>query len=361
MALAREVDQLADTVRGDRAGQKIRDDAYNVIESRRKSPPLLEKERHRTVGDLLAPEQIQAIAKGSVLHDQSENRHEYVGLDGKEVVIQRDTAQLFLLFAEAAAEAAHDPVGFDGVKIEEGLDLEGHYFAVRFFGFGGEFALSADKILTHQQHDRRADEGQQRHDLAVMPDHKEGRYEIENRDDDGGQPGDGVFADGHHVGIEAVEQIAAGILADGHPVRVDDLVEDIRLDIVVDIDGEPGRNAVDEIREGQTESGAAEHDGDHKAELITLIAGDDIDHMFAGDARDERHGGAEHAEQDIKHDHPAIALAVGKDPAPVIQNLAEGAVMDRVAELMERAEKRTIFRRDLFHMLTASPKSIKLL
>ena len=45
------------------------------------------------------------------------------------------------------------------------------------------------------------------------------------------------------------------------------LIENIRLDVVVDIDADPGGDPADQAGKNQTEDRAAQHDRDHGAEL----------------------------------------------------------------------------------------------
>ena len=287
----------------------------------------------------MAPQQEQRIAEGCILNHHAKQRKQHVGLDGEHIVVQADLAELVLPIAQLLPIALHHAEGLDGVEMIKGLHLKAHHFAAGLLDLAGVFPLLADQDLGHEQHDRGAGKGDEGHDLVIVPDHGEGHDKIIDCDDDGRKPADGVFADGAHIAVEAVEQIAAGIGADGLPVHIDDLIEDIRLDIVVDGNAEFRGNARNDTAEDKIEKRAAKHDTDHQAKLGGLIAGDDIDDILAGDAGDDAKAGAEDAEQRIKQDGELIAPAVGKDPTPIVQDLAEGTFLPAQSQRMERSKE----------------------
>ena len=202
-----------------------------------KNSALLQKQRHRTKCDLVGPKEEQAVAESRVLHDHRQNRHEYICLDREGVVHQAGLFETLLPVAEPLPEGLRHAEGFDRIKIIEGFDLEGGHAGADLLHLLRVFALLADQVLRHEKHDRRRREGDQGHDLVVMPDDDKCQCKIIECDDDGGKPADGVLAHGRDVGIEAVQDVSARVGVDRLPVHVNDLVEDVRLDVVVDIDG----------------------------------------------------------------------------------------------------------------------------
>ena len=343
MALPGQLDKLPDAVSGDGAGEEARHNADHVVEGVGQADPLLQEEGHGAVGDLVAPEKEEAVAKGGVLNDQAQDRQEHIGLDGKKVVFQADLLHLLLPAAELFAVVFHHAEGLDGVEIIKGLHLKAHHLAARLLDLAGVIPLLADQVLGHEQHHGGTGKGEQGHDLVVMPDQREGDDEVIERNDDRGQPGDGVFADGADVAVEAVEQVSAGIGIDGLPVHVDDLVKDIRLDVIIDVDAELCGNAADQVGKQQAEAGAAQQNGNQKAQLAGLVAGDDIDQFLAGHAGNQRKAGAENAEERVKDHRRLVPPGIAEDPAPVLQDLPEGALLLPLAQRMERLEKRPFF------------------
>ena len=350
--LPRQLDQLTDTVGRNRAVQERRNDAYHVVEGRGKAGALLQKERHGAIGDLVAPKQIQAVAKGGILHQQPQHRHEDIRLYGKEIVIQADGLHLLLPGAQLAPIGFHHAKGLDGVEVGKGIHLKGHHLAAGLFDLAGVFPLLTHQILAHQQHDRRTGKGQQAHHLVVMPDERKGHHEIIERDHDGRQPADRVFADRAHIAVEAVEQIAAAVGVDRLPVHIHDLIEDIGLNVIVDVQADFCGQTADQAGEEQAEGRAAQHKGDHQSQLAGLIAGNDIDGIFAGHAGHEAEGGADDTKQRVEQDRPLIALCVPKDPAPVLQDLMKAAVLPALAERMQGVKKRPVFVSFLIHAFT---------
>lgn len=71
---------------------------------------------------------------------------------------------------------------------------------------------------------------------------------------------------------------------------------------------------------------------------ICLIAGDNIDQIFTGNAIDQAQRGADNTEDGIKKDSPFVADTVGEDPFPVIDDLPEGTVLDTACQGMQRLE-----------------------
>ena len=89
-----------------------------------------------------------------------------------------------------------------------------------------------------EQKEGRACKCQQRHHHIIMQYDKESRDKMVNGDNDRGQPGNGVPGHRPDIRIEAVQHVAVAVSAEREPVRINDLIENVRLDRVIDIDAE---------------------------------------------------------------------------------------------------------------------------
>ena len=161
-----------------------------------------------------------------------------------------------------------------------------------------------------------------------MPEDQKGGQEVVGRYDDGREPADGVAADGGHIAVKAVHDVPVGVFAHGQPVGIDDLVKDIRLDIIINIDAQPGRDPVDYIPECQVEDRAPDHDSQHDSQLVCLITCNDINQVFAGNAGDQTQRRTDDAKQGIESDRAFVSGTVGEDSFPVINDFPEGTVLD---------------------------------
>ena len=327
MPLLGQLIKLPDTVRGDRACEERRHDADHLIKGACEPAALLQEKRHRTVSDLVRPQKEQAVTEGRVLDDQAHDRHEHVRLDREHVVFQADLLELLLPLAELPPVAFGNAEGLNGIEVVKCLHFERHHLTAHLADLFLVVALLPDQELGHKEHDRRRRKREQRHDFVVMPDHRKRDDKVVDRNDDRREPADRVGAHRLHVAVEAAQNIAARILADRLPVDVDDPVKDVGLDIVIDVDAELCRDPVDQAGEQQTEHRTAHHDRDQDPQLFRLVARNHVDHVLADDARYHAQGGAHDAKDHIEHDGPFIALAVAEDPAPVLQDLLKGPVL----------------------------------
>ena len=116
-----------------------------------------------------------------------------------------------------------------------------------------------------------------------MPDHNEGRNEVVNGDNDIRNPGDRIGRDRTDIAVKPAEEIPVPVSGEGQPVRINDFVEDVRLDLISDPDGQLERDPAQEISHRQAESGRPERHNDQNPEALGVIPGDDIDHELAGD------------------------------------------------------------------------------
>ena len=69
-----------------------------------------------------------------------------------------------------------------------------------------------------------------------MKDHKEGGNKPIHGYDNRREPADCIAADRSNIAVEAVEYVTVCVFADFQPVRIDDFVKNIRLDVVIDGD-----------------------------------------------------------------------------------------------------------------------------
>lgn len=143
-----------------------------------------------------------------------------------------------------------------------------------------------------------------------MPDHGEGGKEIIDGDHNGGKPADGVAADGIHISIEPVQDIAIGIFADREPVRVDDLIKNIRLDIVVDKNTEAGGDPADQAPEQKAEQRTADHNDQQQGETVRLVPRHDINGILARHTADKAQRSTDNSQHSIKQDRPFVFPAV---------------------------------------------------
>ena len=171
-----------------------------------------------------------------------------------------------------------------------------------------------------------------------MPEDQEGRQEVVGGNHDGWKPADGIAADGVDIAVEAVHDVAVGVLAHGQPVGINDLVKDICLNIIIDINAQLGRDPADDTLKCQAEYRAAHHDGNHQGQLFCLVAGNDIDQIFTGYAGNQPKGGADDSQQGIEGDCSFVFGAIRKNPLPVVKDFSEGAVFNTAEQSIQRSE-----------------------
>ena len=310
MRLARQIHQLADAVRGDRRIQERRDDADQAGKRAGELVALLHEERHRAVGDLPRPQAVEAVAEDDALQDKAEDRADHARLDGEHVVLELEVLDLLLPLAQLFAVMRRDAEGLDRVEIVERLHLEARHLAAHFLGALGVAAAVLHQDGRHGKAHRRADKRQHRHHFVITHDDEEGDDEIVHEDDDRREPADGVAGDRAHVAGKAVEQIAVGVLAHGVPVRVDDPVKDIRLDVVADVDAQLHVEAAKPVADGQVEDRGRHCHGHQHPELVRLVAGDHVQQVLAHQAAHDAERRADQAHDRRVHDRPLVLFAV---------------------------------------------------
>ena len=257
MHLLRQLNQLPDPVRRNRAVQKCRDNGDHTVERRGKIASLLQEQCHRSICNIVRPQTEQTVSECNELDHRSEDRQEDICLDGEQIVLQADIPELALPPAHFLAVMGRHAEGLDRVKVVKRLHLESHQLTAHLPDLLAVVSLFLDHEPGHQEHDRRASQRDHRHDPVIMHDHKKCSDKIINRDYDRRKPADRIAADRADIPVEPVEDIAIGILVQRQPVRVHDLVKDIRLNIIVDINAQLRRDPADDTAECQAENRAS--------------------------------------------------------------------------------------------------------
>ena len=342
MYLSGKLHQLTDPVCGNRAVQERRDDGHHVAERRGQLAPLLQEQSHRSIGNIICPQPEQTVPECQKLHQRSHHRHQDIGLDGKHIIFQADITEFSLPPAHLLTVMRRDPEGLDGIKIVNSLYLKGHKLGAHFPDLLAVVPLLPDHKSGHQEHKRRTAERNDRHDPVIVQDHKKGGDKVIDCNNNGRKPADGIAADRADISIETVQDISIGILVQCQPVRIHDLIKDIRLDIIVDINAELGRDPADHAAKYQAEHGTSHHDSHHDPESAGIMAGNDVDHILAGHAADQSHRGTEDTKNNIEYDGAFIPGAIRENPLPVVDDLSEGSVLPPGYEDVQRFKGRIL-------------------
>ena len=128
-------------------------------------------------------------------------------------------------------------------------------------------AHAADKAAGGQQQEGRAGQRQQGHDPVVVEDHRQRGKEGIGRHDQIRQPVDGVAGHGAGVAGKAVQQVAAGEAVQLLPVGVQQPVIDLRLNVVVDPQGDAGGDAGGDAAQQQPDQGRQQHHQNDEPQL----------------------------------------------------------------------------------------------
>ena len=114
----------------------------------------------------------------------------------------------------------------------------------------------------------------------VMPDNRKCCDKVVNCYNDRRQPADRISTDRIDIAVKTIQNISITILINLHPVGIDDLIKNIRLNIIIDIDTQFCRNTSNHISNRKTKKCTSKCDQDHDPQLTHLISCDDIDHIF---------------------------------------------------------------------------------
>ena len=154
-----------------------------------------------------------------------------------------------------------------------------------------------------------------------MPNNRKCCDKVVNCYDDRRQPADRISTDRIDIAVKTIQNISITILINLHPVGIDDLIKNIRLNIIIDIDTQFCRNTSNHISNRKTKKCTSKCDQDHDPQLTHLISCDDIDHIFTCHTSNQSHGCAENTKDRVESDRSFISFAVGKDPFPVVNDL----------------------------------------
>ena len=99
----------------------------------------------------------------------------------------------------------------------------------------------------------------------------------------------------------------------------------------------------DQAAKEQGKYRTADHDTDQKRELFHLIPGNNINHIFTGDAADESQTCAKNTEKNIKENGTLISGTVGKNPLPVVDNFRKASVQPAGDQDVDRFPGRVVF------------------
>ena len=63
------------------------------FQTRRKVTPLLQEQRHGSIGNVVRPQAEQAVSERRKLHRTPENRHYDIGFNRKQIIFQADVLE----------------------------------------------------------------------------------------------------------------------------------------------------------------------------------------------------------------------------------------------------------------------------
>src|SRR5699024_1700889 len=132
--------------------------------------------------------------------------------------------------------------GFNIDKIVDSLYLKDLQLRTNFPDLFPVIPLFLDHDSVHKYNERLAGTSVHRHDPVIIMDYKNSSNKIINRNDNSRKPTDGIAAHRSDISIEAVKNISIRILIQSQPVRIYDLVKNIRLNIIININAQLGRD-----------------------------------------------------------------------------------------------------------------------
>ena len=165
---------------------------------------------------------------------------------------------------------------FDSIEIVEGINFKSHYLTAHFTHFFVIIPLLFDYEAGHDQHKRRSAESKNRHNPVIVKNQAESGDKVINSKNYGGKPAYGIAADSADVASETVEDIAVCIVIESQPVGVNNLVKDIRLNVVADIYAYFRIDSAENTAENKTEDRTANCNGYKYPQLAGVVACDNI-------------------------------------------------------------------------------------
>ena len=94
------------------------------------------------------------------------------------------------------------------------------------------------------------------------------------------KPADGIAADRTNIAIKTIQNVSIAILTDLHPVRINNLIKNIRLNIIVNINTKLRGNPVNQALKQQTEHLSSNHHKKQHRKLTRLITRNDINQIL---------------------------------------------------------------------------------
>ena len=239
MLFPRQIHKLPDAVSGDGGVQHAGNGADEAVEAPAETAALLEEKGHVAVENLSVPEPVQTVAERGHGDGGGNKRQKDAGADLKPVIIETVILVALLPRAELFGIGPENPEGLDHVEVEKGLNLKGHHTGIEFQNAFSVFFHAAHDPAAHHQQEGRGENGNPGHDGIHPEEHHKGDDKGIDVDDEIRNPVDGIGGNGPHIAVEAVQEIPAGIAAEFLPAGVDDPVENLSLDIIVNINGNP--------------------------------------------------------------------------------------------------------------------------
>ena len=190
---------------------------------------------HGAVGDLPLPEAEDGKSIARIADDLpsqlGNNAADLLVL----IAVQLDAHGFGLLVFIALKKGLHQAKGLDGLHILEDLLVEGDIFTGKFLVLFLVLPHSDQVVAGNQQGNRRAAEGNDRHDRIVLNHDNEGAAKAHQHGAKAREKGQNIVDDHAHVAVQAVLEIAGPKGRQGFPVGLDGLLEDIEANSGGDI------------------------------------------------------------------------------------------------------------------------------
>ena len=134
-----------------------------------------------------------------------------------------------------------------------------------------------------------------------MKNHHKSRDKIIKCQNNIGKPADGIAADRTDIRIKPVQNIPIGILIHRQPVRIHNLIKNLRLDIIVYIKSQFHGISAYQTGKNQTDHRTGHHADQHDPQLIHPEICNNIDQIFAEHRRTQAESRAADSEDRIEN------------------------------------------------------------
>ena len=146
--------ELTDPVRRDGAVEEGRNNRNHVSKRAGKVTPLLQEQRHGSIGNVVRPQTEQAVSERRKLHRTPENRHYDIGFNRKQIIFQADVLEKTLPPTHLFTVIRCDAKRLDRIKVVERFYLKAHQITAHLAYFCAIFPLTADHKTGHQKQKR---------------------------------------------------------------------------------------------------------------------------------------------------------------------------------------------------------------